>query len=318
MERLSLEGFERLAAEYDASVEAAAELDRFCTRSDWILSFHHAFAPERPVAIAHVAAAFAVLAERDFGEAGCGLEPLESMWGFASPLVGESAPELLPELIDRRPVVASGLPLAGALLPSVLQVLQRTHRVRPYEFRTRYVASLASGLDGYLARRTRKFRRGLRSAARRCSDAGVHFERILPASCDEARTLYERITEIERESWKARTPSPVHLGGMHAFYDHMLPRLAARRGLRVVIARKGEEDCGYLYGGTIADRFRGLQFSFAESFRDVGLGNALQMEMLHWLTGDGFASYDLGSHSRYKRRWAEAGLTTVSLVALPA
>ena len=317
MEPLDLEAFEGIAPEYDAAVEADPWVDRFCTRSEWILSFHLAFGPERPLAAARDGANFVALAQKQLGAAGSGYEPLESMWGFASPLVGRGAVELLPLVIGRSPVVLQGLPLRGPVLPGLLRQLERTHELRPYEFRTRYVASLSGGVDAWFGRRSRRLRQGLRRVGRRVHEAGLQLERHAPTNVEEAEQLYRRITAIERRSWKARTRVPVHTGAMHAFYGQMLPRLARRAGLRIVLARSEAEDCGYLYGGTIAEHFRGLQFSFAEPYRPLGLGNALQLEMIRWLASSGVRGYDLGSQSPYKRRWADERSTTLAVLALP-
>ena len=73
-----------------------------------------------------------------------------------------------------------------------------------------------------------------------------------------------------------------------------------------------------LHGGLVGDHFRGLQVSFDEEARSLGLGNALQLEMIRWLCEVGAASYDLGGYSAYKDRWAEAGLTTLRIVLRPA
>jgi hypothetical protein len=77
---------------------------------------------------------------------------------------------------------------------------------------------------------------------------------------------------------------------MRDFYARMLPRLAARGALRCVFARRDGEDVGYLCGGLAGDLFRGLQFSFDDRLRALGLGNALQLEAIEALTQEGVAS----------------------------
>jgi CelD/BcsL family acetyltransferase involved in cellulose biosynthesis len=85
----------------------------------------------------------------------------------------------------------------------------------------------------------------------------------------------------------------------------------------VLIAQRDGADLGYLYGGMSGPLFRGLQFSFSEESRALGLGHALQAEMIEELCADGALLYDLGSESAYKRHWAEPGLATTGLLALP-
>jgi CelD/BcsL family acetyltransferase involved in cellulose biosynthesis len=72
-----------------------------------------------------------------------------------------------------------------------------------------------------------------------------------------------------------------------------------------------------LHGGSLGRRFRGLQFSFDDALRELGLGNALQLELIEWLTEEGFERYDLGSRSEYKQRWAEQIDATRALLVVP-
>ena len=97
----------------------------------------------------------------------------------------------------------------------------------------------------------------------------------------------------------------------------MEQRLAARGGLRVIVAAIGDHEVGYLHGGVVADHFRGLQMSFDRSLAELSLGNLLQLEMIEALCEEGVRTYDLGSHSPYKERWAETVHATVTLACNP-
>src|SRR5262245_54936217 len=141
VERLSLEQLEADAARYDAAVEADLEVDPFCTRSAWVFSYHRAFAPQRAVYALRADASYVALAERFIPGVGLGLEPLESMWGFASPLVGPHAVELLAHL-GPAPLLLLGVPTAGPRLDSLARLLGRTHQLRPFDVVPRFVASL--------------------------------------------------------------------------------------------------------------------------------------------------------------------------------
>ena len=132
-----------------------------------------------------------------------------------------------------------------------------------------------------------------------------------------ASALYPRILAIESRTWKSASGNGADTGSMRAFYADMLPRLAARGGLRVLLVQRDGEDLGYLHGGVVGDHFRGLQVSFDERVRDLSLGNLLQREMIARLCEEGCASYDLGTRSEYKRRWAEEGLQTITVLARP-
>ena len=88
------EWLDAVSEAYDAAVEADPGVDPFCTRSDWILSFHRAFAPQRRVRVARRGDSYVALAGEPY-RGGYVWEPLETMWGFASPLVGADAAELM-------------------------------------------------------------------------------------------------------------------------------------------------------------------------------------------------------------------------------
>jgi CelD/BcsL family acetyltransferase involved in cellulose biosynthesis len=89
------------------------------------------------------------------------------------------------------------------------------------------------------------------------------------------------------------------------FYRQMLRRLAASGAARVVFARAGERDVGYVFGGVAGPFYRGQQFSYAEECRSLSLGNLLQLAQIRWLCEDGVARYDMGSVMEYKTHWAE-------------
>jgi GNAT acetyltransferase-like protein len=312
--RLDRDALERCAAELDAAVDLDPDVDRFCTRSDWILSFHDAFHPQSEIVAARDGGAFVALASRR----GL-LEPLEAMWGFASPLVGLAAGELLLELLRARPgpepLYLSGLAPAAPRTRELLRALRTDFALGLASTTVRFVARL--GGDGFLARRTARFRRNARAAMRRIRDAGVAFEHLAPRGAGAGAAAHARTLAVEGHSWKAATGNGVDRGPMCEFYRRMLPRLAARDALRVVFARCGGEDVGYLVGGLAGGLFRGLQFSFDERLRALGVGNALQLEAIEALTQEGVALYDLGGQSEYKARWGELQVATVGVLARP-
>jgi hypothetical protein len=321
---LDLAGFEAQADAFDRAVDSTPGVDRFCSRSDWVLSFHRAFAPERPLHLHRDGESFVVLAQASWPGNALGLEPLECMWGFACPLAGEQSPALLGRLTraggplsDRR-MLLTGLPSDGPLIQGVVEVLRDRYRGRVVSTTERCVASLEGGLDAWQARRSTAFRRNLRSAWRRVHAGGIRFERVCPTP-GEVESLYARVIALERRSWKSDTGNGVAEGAMAEFYRQMWPRLARRGSLRVLFARDADGcDVGYLHGGMLGSRFRGLQFSFDETLRALGLGNVLQLEALEWLCEQGASLYDLGSCSAYKERWAERREVTLGLLVAPA
>lgn len=312
MQSLDRAELESCAADYDAAVAADPDVDPFCTRSDWILPFHDAFHPRHPVTAARADGSFVALQSQ-----GLLLAPLENMWSFTSPLVGPGAVELLLELVERRPtpyLQLAGLPPEAPRTESLVRALARGHELAHASTTVRRVARIDS-LDGFLARRSAKHRAGLRAAARRARGEGLDFESLAPASAAEAAAAYARVLAIEGRSWKSATDNGVDRGPMREFYARMFPRLAARGALRVLFATRPGEDVGYLSGGLAGTTFRGLQFSFDERFRAVGLGNVLQLELVTRLPSEGVTRYDLGAESEYKTRWAEERVATIGLLA---
>jgi CelD/BcsL family acetyltransferase involved in cellulose biosynthesis len=311
-------GLERCAPDFDACVDADPEVDRFCSRSDWILPFHDAFHPERELAAARDSHSFVALAAHDGA-----LEPLEAMWGFASPLVGAGALDLLFELLGARArtrgrelLHLSGLAPRAERTRALIVRLEASHSLALASVTVRFVAAL-DDLDGFLSRRSPKFRASLRGAVRRVRAAGIELAPLEVPSAREADAAYARVLAVERRSWKSATENGVDRGPMREFYARMFPRLAARGALRVLLARRGGEDVGYLAGGIAGSGFRGLQFSFDERFRSLGLGNVLQLEMIERLSLEGVSSYDLGAQSAYKARWGERRVPTIALLARP-
>ncbi|MBM4337152.1 MAG: GNAT family N-acetyltransferase [Deltaproteobacteria bacterium] len=324
MHWLDRAGFELASDAYDHAVTADPEIDRFCSRSAWVLSFHEAFHPRAELFAAREGGDFVALASIDEPGIGAVLQPLEAMWGFASALVGAGSSELLRSALELRarrsaatPLLLTGLPSSRSRLAPLIRALEPRFALRPVAPTVRYQASLEGGVDGWLSRRSARFRRNLRVATRRTREAGIRFELASPADPDATGALYERALGVERHSWKARSGNGVASGPMREFYARMLPRLASRRALRVLLATRDGVDVGYLYGGVFERGFRGLQFSFHDELSGLGLGNALQAEILERLCAEGIASYDLGSQSEYKRHWAEAGLVTVGLLGIP-
>lgn len=334
--RLSLAEFEACAADFDRRVERQSDVDRFCSRSEWILPYHRAFLPEREPFVYRGGAgeaSFAVMAAREHPDVGRYLEPFENMWCFACPLVGPDAVSLLAAAIAAcdagqapghpgTPVVLGGIPASRdprGLVASLARAFEDRYELRVVDATQRFVASLEGGLEGWLSRRSRSFRRNLRAALRVAEGDPLAFEHVPVPDAAAARDVYERLLGVEEKSWKHAEGGGVARGPMRAFYRDMLPRLAARRGLRVVVATREGEDVGYLHGGLVDDpsgrrHFRGLQMSYDRRFAHLSLGNLLQHEMLRALCTEGVRSYDLGTRQEYKRRWAEEGLLTLTIL----
>ena len=312
---MSVSELSACAAAWDASVDRDADVDPICTRSAWQLSFHEAFQPQRSLWLAREGDDLVVLAETT-DVRGAVFEPLENMWRLGSALIGKGAPALLARSLPGRAwaVALTGLPMDRQRLDPLLDAVAPRYEIRAFKSTTRFVASLEGGTEGWLSRRSRSFRRGLRAAERRVGAEGVSCVFADVAGCEQIEPLYERVCDVERRSWKGRRGIGAESGAMYRFYRAMWPRLVERGQLRLLFAERGGETVGYLHGALVGDRFRGLQFSFDEDVRSLGLGNVLQLRMLERLCEEGARSYDLGGRSAYKRRWAERGLTTSGLL----
>jgi hypothetical protein len=290
--------------------------DPVCLRTEWQWSFHEAFAPHRSLHFAAGGDSVVGFAEDQHPRVGPLLMPIEASWLFGCPLLGEHAPELARQLRDqrsqageRRALLVSGLEPGGARERELLQRLP--HRgVWQVATETFCSASLHGGVDGFLSRRSAKLRRNLRQAQRRGADLGVRFERHRPSTAAEVDALYARIQAVENRSWKGLAEQGMNMPGPREFYLRMLGRLATSRAARVIFARHGERDVGFIFGGVVdsalAGRvYRGQQFSFVDDWRRHSLGNLLAIAKITWLCEDGVQRYDMGPIMDYKVHWTE-------------
>ena len=323
MERLTLAAFEAEADVFDRLVLETPRIDPFCSSSAWVLSAHEAFHPEQEPWVFRSESGYLVLAEGRTPEIGTYLAPLEAMWGLASPLVGFGRGDLAAEACDllcRETPRWDALWLCGldprSVTFSALAVgLSENYSLFRGPVTRRHVAALDGGVDGYLGRRSSRFRANLRRADRRAVQAGITWTWVDTVPSDtEREALFSRALRIDEQSWKGLSGQGLGVGGMAAFYDRMTARLAARGALRLVFATLGGEDIAMGFGAVFGTTFRGLQMSFDERFRHLSPGNLVQLEMLRRLEDEAIGWYDLGTDIGYKSRWGEPGLETVALV----
>ena len=180
---------------------------------------------------------------------------------------------------------------------------------------------LNEGLDGTLAAwlsgRSPSFRRNLRAARRRVEAEAIEFRWVEGVPGEVLHDLYRTVLDVEARSWKGVQGAGAATGPMETFYRELWPRLGSRGQLRVLLAEREGVAVGYLHGGCVGDRFRGLQFSFDHAHARVGLGNVLQYQAIGRLAQAGIRRYDLGAFSDYKGRWGDEGLQTLGLVLRP-
>lgn len=314
---LAAAGFDELAAQ-------TPEIDSFCSSSRWILPALDAFHPRnRPYVL--TGEGVAALAVGSLESVGTYLVAMESTWGLASPFAFERVEEfsrwfgaaLWSARDDFDVALFTGIPVRSRLMRGLVRALQGRFRLQLSSTTTRHRASLDGGMDGFLSRRSRKFRRNLRNAERRTRQAGVTFRRHYVRHAEELDSLYDRIIAVEKKSWKALGGNGVDANPMKGFVRDVLRRSSESEECRVIIAQLGDRDIGYIHGAIAENTFRGLQMSFDHEFAELSLGNVLQARMIEWVCESELSLYDLGSELAYKKRWSESAKTSVGIIVVP-
>ena len=303
------------AASFDDAVAATPAIDRFCSSAPWILAAHAALMGERTPRIWTGALGWVALARAE-RPGGRYLEPLELAWGLACPLVGPDPAALTEAFLaaaaddpDWDAILCAGVTPGSAHHRALRSRLRPGWRFGLGPTTERYVASLDGGVDGFLARRSRNFRKAVRADQRAAAAAGVQFAPV-EVTADNAVATLARVMAIEARSWKGQAGLGVDAGPMRAFYEHMVGPLAAAGRLRLMIGRADDADVAFILGGVFAGEYRGLQFSHDARYRALGLGNVSQLAQIEALCAEGLHTYDLGTAMDYKARWAEQVVAT--------
>jgi hypothetical protein len=321
MQQLDSTEFQQLAQTYNHAVAAFAGIDPYCSRTDWILPFHASFTPLAPLHIWHEEESFVVLAQGRPAEEKTLFSSVDSMWGFATALVGGQSPRMLGsicrDILYKGHLILYGLPNDRAFLDAVAGRTASTHRAFLLNPVSRCVASLQGGMEGFLSRRSSKFRVNMRRASQRVADAGVLLRCIDRAPADTVTAFYSELLAIESRSWKGQSGEGADKPPMKDFYRHMFERIGPAGLLRMIVAELDGRQIGYLHGAVVNGRFRGLQFSFDDRHRSLSLGNVLQLKMLEWLCREHAELYDLGMAVPYKKKWAELEHQTQTMYLRP-
>ncbi len=312
----------RDAPDFDTVARETPDVDVFCSTSPWVTSAWDAFHPDCEPLVQTTGSSRIALVRGHSPGIGPYLMPGEGVWALAAPVVGPDPHENAARLFEC--VADTGHGAAFALLTGfvprseTLRALLRRfrhHRGRLVDPVTRHVASLEGGVDGFLSRRSRKFRANLRRIDRRASETALTATALLLDAASEVAPAYERAMAIEAHSWKTAAGNGVGTGPMRGFTRGVLTR-SVQTGARAlfVFVQRGGDDVGYLHG-VIRDRyFRGLQMSFDDSERGASIGNLLQWHAIQALCAQDVLRYDLGSTLPYKSRWSEEELVTTGLL----
>ncbi len=255
-------------------------------------------------------------------------QPFESAWMFSCPLVG---PDPLESVRGLREIVSAdrdltpgfaigGLP-RGQLLHRVLRRFDEAGGFRQYrEFPATDCLAIDladGGVEAWLARRSKKFRRSLRAAERRCREAGLEIEAFEPGGIADP-TLFDRLLALQPRTAKWASGTDIfQVPNYRDFYREVFDGLNREGRLRMLVATRDGEDVAHIFGGVFAGEYRGLQMSYAEEFASLGVGNWLQLENLRRRADEGVALYDLGMESEYKLRWADRPLPRLVAYVVP-
>ena len=210
-------------------------------------------------------------------------------------------------------IIISGLEYDSPIFRAVLSsLLIRRARISLAGQVERCVADLSAGVDAWLARRSGKFRASIRRAVRACEDAGIHYVAIPQHAFGDS--LFQVFLELENRSWKGAQATGISEASMASFCHGVMERTRGEAMTRGVLAFHENEVVGFAFGALMDNRYRGVQMSYDDRYRQHGLGNAIQIALMQQLAREGAQSYDLGSAMPYKHRWADFSDASTTIV----
>ena len=317
-QRFTVDELGRLVRPWDAAVDRSPDIDRFCSSSFWSFAAATSFPEAEPPVVVGDGDAFAGLRAASTPDGGRVLVGLDPVWGFASPVVGvpPAAAAMLAARLALEPfshALVAGQREGGATTAWVVRGLGERYRLLRGPVQERLQIDLRDGVDGWLARRSARFRQRLGQLRRRGAERGLTIADVSALPVDE---LFDRVLDVEARSWKAVEGTGLNAGALADFYRQVCARLAGREQLRALLARREDRDVGYVLGGVRAGTYRGLQLSYDRAVADLGVGHLLQLAQLERLPAEGVMVYDLGMDMPYKRRWADHVDETFSIVVV--
>lgn len=304
----NLEHWDKPESSWNKAALSTTQADPFCCGTEWQLSFHEAYSPNRHLYIRESSNSLVAFAQTSNRSQQKMFTPVEAHWLFGCPLLGPEAVDIMEEMSDifsRPRFLISGLINEGVLYNRITERFKSQFNFRRTTRKTLCAASLSGGLDGFLSRRSSNHRRNLKKEMKRAIQKGVYFERFVPSDEKEVDEIYLRMLSVERESWKGIGQCGMAEQPARSYYYIMLKRLAVSRSARIMMARHDDRDIGFIFGGLSSDIYRGQQFSFADDWEKASIGNLLQLEQVRWLCEEGVKRYDMGPMMGYKHHWTE-------------
>lgn len=322
MHKLTIENLESRSEAFDAAVRQTPHIDRFCSSTFWILPAWRAFLPDHQLWAQECEHGFIALGIGTDRSLGTYVHPLEASWALACPFIGENPEPLVKNFIEMSRssdiswdiLFLSGISPDSAHFHELIRGFRGHYSLGLGPSSVRRVASLEDGVDGFLGRRSSKFRANLRRSKRRAKKAGINVEYIDKIDPEDAAALLDRALQVEYNSWKADADTGIIDGPMKTFYRDMLPRLTKYDALRFLFLTLDDVDIAYCFGGIFDNGFRGLQMSFHDDYRSHSPGSLAQLMMIENLCEEGIQSYDLGSDMEYKQDWAEISMETLAVI----
>lgn len=310
--------------DYDALIEETQGIDTFCSSSTWSESARKAFMPDSPLVVFEHGEGRAVFAHENTPDRQRMLLPLDATWTLGSSVAAPNPQRDIPaimEMIDAdRPfydfIMFSGMRPGSPIHRMVYhEITKRGVHAVNFKPADRAVAEIGDGADAWLQRRSTKFRASIRGALRKAEEAGIQYT-ILPPDTPPDELL-RGFVDLEKRSWKGLSGTGIIERSMASFCQNVLAHTTPAGQTRTIIATHRDELVGFIFGAVSNGRYRGIQMSVDHRYRRIGLGNALQVQMIQALAAENVTVYDLGSSMPYKDRWADRTDRTVSILIGP-
>ncbi len=296
----------------------------YCSGPDWGRAAATTLHEESNTLIVTEDEHWVILAQHQHTELGLITHPLEAAWGFTCPMQGadnQRSVELLHQALRSEQWKWNAACLSGLsddMANIIVDKLETDHRVVVHPGIAFQRASLSGGIEGYLSRRSARFRKNITGAQDSVKAAGIEYAFIEP-SLDNIQEVWQRICSVETSSWKwANGESVLQNSSYFSFYQQLLTLACARNALHVGFAHLGPKDVAYIVGGVLGMEYRGFQMSFDNRLQSLGLGNAMQMAMIEHLSSRSVCTYDLGMDIQYKSRWADEKIQLQTAFVFPS